>query len=361
MSDMLKLIAKIQAYFQHESFTEKSHAVFLFFLSLANFLFIGYLLHLSFYNRLAMDDFTALCIFNEYGIMGGVADFYQHWSGRFASVWLMLVAIQVYVYLQNLAFWTSFLVLAYSITFFYGLHLAFKPLINKHKDNFLILNLAIFLFIIFVITNYNFSTFYWFCASIGYFDGVLFASILAVCLFSSSTHFLVWTGLIVCSLFVGSAVENIAIFCGLLLSMGLVFSFSNTSSLFSSQRIQLNQSKWLMAWIVYVSSFILAWFSSGTKARLATRQVLNWTDFLWQVRKSVPYFFHDIAFSKINYLLLFALVMCYIGVYFRKKEIDPKQEIHVISQLFIGIILLFGFVLVCILPIVYAFASTLPY
>ncbi|GAB4198571.1 MAG: hypothetical protein OHK0057_06040 [Thermoflexibacter sp.] len=357
---MFKLIAKIQAYFQHESFAQKSHAVFLFFLSLANFLFVGYLFHLSFYNRLAMDDFTALCVFNEHGIMGGVADFYQHWSGRFASVWLMLVAIQVYVYLQNLAFWTFFLVFAYSITFFYVFYLALKSLINNHKDYFLMLNLAIFLFIIFVITNYNFSTFYWFCASIGYFGGVLFASILAVCLFSSSTHFFVWTGLILCSLFVGSAVENIAILCGLLLSIGLVFSFSKYSLFFFNQRTKLNQSKWLTAWIVHLSSFVIAWFSSGTRARLATSQVLNWTDFLWQVRKSVPYFFHDIAFSKINYLLLLALVMCYVGVYFRKKEIEPQQEIKLISELLLGIIVLFVFVLVCILPIVYAFANIEP-
>lgn len=357
---MFRLIAHIQAYLQQESFTKKSHFVFLFLLSLANFLFVGYLLHLSFYNRLAMDDFTALCVFNEHGVIGGVVDFYQHWSGRFASVWLMLGAIWVYMYLQNLAFWTFFLIVAYCITFFCGLCLVFKPLINKGQDYFLILNLAIFLFILFVITNYNFSTFYWFCASVGYFGGVLFASILAVSLFSSSTHFVVWIGIILCSLFVGSAVENIAIVCGLLLSIGLILSFSNTSSFFAHRRVQLIPSKWLTAWIVYVSSFAIAWFSSGTKVRLATSQVLNWADYLWQIRKNIPYFFHDIAFSKINYLFLLAWVMCYVGVHFRKKEIDPQREITLISELLVGIILLFGLILVCILPIIYAFGNIEP-
>jgi hypothetical protein len=357
---MFKLVATIQAYFQHSSFAKKAHSSFLLLLSISNFLFVGYVLHLAFYNRLAMDDFTAVRVFNEHGIIGGVADFYQHWSGRFASACLMLVGLQIYTYLQNLAFWTWFLVIAYSVTWYHGLLLAFKPLINKQQDYFLVANLAILLFVIFVVTNYNFSTFYWFCASVGYFGGILFASILAVFLFSPSTHFGVWISLILCSIFVGSAVENISLVVGLLLSIGLVFSFSNFFPFCSHRLIVLNKKKWLTAWVVHIASFMISWFSSGTKIRLSTKQTSAWADFLWQMRKNIPYFFHDILFSKTNYLLLLALVLCYTGVYFRKKEIDPQQEIKLISELLLGIILLFVLVLVGILPIIYAFGSIEP-
>jgi hypothetical protein len=317
---------------------------------------------MAYYDRLAIDDLGVQASPRKYGLTGSVIHYYQNWSGRFAFVWIMMLLTRLYEITKSLLPYFLLLISSYFIVFYRGFVLLLKPLITSKQDHFLSANLVFFVFAIFVVSNYEFNTFFWFCASVGYFGGVLFACLGALALFSPSKSPFSFLLLIVSFIFVGSAVENMAfVFIVLLSAYSFVqILFANKHFTWLAHWIQipttfLHQVKTAIAWVISVVSFLISILAPGNRVRLgSTKSAISLTygEILWEIRKNIPHFFHDFLPSNFVYFYWLIFVMLYIGTHFRTK--NSLQEDKLVLRLAVAFPLLILLLLCCILPNIYA-------
>ncbi len=346
-----------------ESNKKRLHLVFLLLLTLCNFIFIMYLLEMAYYNRPTIDDFGLRIMLRESGFVESVFRYYKEWTGRFAFTWLSMILTWLYEQTGSFVPYIAILIFSFFIVFYKGLLVSFKPLIINKQDYFLLANLAVFMFILVEKSNYAPDTFFWFCASIIYFGGILLPCLGAILLFSPSKNPFSFVLLAFLFVFVGSAVENMAftyivMLSGYLFILCLFFYKPNFSGLatylIKLPTTRLHLLKVVLAWVISVISFVISVLAPGNQVRLRGLGITSFDlgSLLWEVRKNIPHFFHDILVSNFGYFYCLIFVMCYVGTHFRKKEGLNEERLAI--RLFIAVPLFILLLLCCIIPSIYA-------
>ncbi len=170
-------------------------------LCILNILFLLYYLMLAFYSRLHFDDLHFLWRAKEMSMTEFVKYFYSSRSGRFISygkVYLyskLIIVSNEHRYLPVL-FWGIGVSLCWYVA----------KSVFKNTSSFLIANLVILFYNLYVLTNIDFAVFNWLCAM----DYYLLAPMLLITLYlvnQPNLKFIPWIGLVIVALLLGGGQE----------------------------------------------------------------------------------------------------------------------------------------------------------
>lgn len=128
-------------------------------LTILNSLFLIYYVILAYYNRPHYDDIHFLWKLKEISISNFVSDMYLDRSGRFIGYFINAVIYKIILFFDEyrffpIIFWFIGIVIFWTFT---------KTIFTK-ISRFLLLNVSVLFYNLFIFTNIDFSVFYWLCA-----------------------------------------------------------------------------------------------------------------------------------------------------------------------------------------------------
>lgn len=326
-------------------------------LTLFNLIFVGYLLHVGFYNRPASDDFHTLYVAHSQGVIKGTIGIYHKWMGRVAPFALSLFIFSLHDKGVALGWFSAILVVGYLVVFYSlasKLFASYLAVIQSVSFRWLItFNMATFLFVFLLLNVYSFSSFFWVAASVNYFWGLLAALVVCRLLLNSKFQFVESCFLLpICAFYAACSSENFAavwlLILTLLLVLVMITKRNNTKDkiiilsffkklsrkhpfhlfiaaktyykLLAAIATKINTYNLIITWIISILSFTMMITAPGNAIRRSHFAVMDLSALLWQIRKNVPYFFGQVFTSNFATLIPIVFILLYIGVYFREKN-----------------------------------------
>lgn len=284
---------------------KKAIAVILF---IANVSFICYYLMLAIFNRPSQDDWIFLKAINSNSMTDFLSYTYQHQSGRLTGYFLHTINFSIFD-AGNIALAMPILSYSLSVVFMY---LIIKRIVGA--DKLMIASLSFFMVNALIICNFEFSAFYWCCASLG-----IWGSILYVYLFVLLVDFKDLVSdkiqiVIIALLKAFSSEVFTPLFAGLLFLV-LLFRFMKSKSL--KQLLCNTGNKWISATIVVLligTAIVVA--APGNYER-ASEEIYahpsSIIQFLVIWIKNIAVYFYLFAF-KLPYMLGALVVMFVVGM-----------------------------------------------
>ena len=310
-------------------------------LTVTNVLFIAYYFLLAIFNRLSADDYGFMSWANGNGLFDAVYAMWSTHQGRFmgfVSHWFKFRLMskvgffwfdQVYVYIIN----------------FISLYLISTKLIKKSAVNFSLLVLNILL-----ITNQEFSAFYWICAC----HQCLYAHFLLLLyfIFLCDNKLVSIPGTIIVSIFIGGGSEAFSpIVLFIMLAYGVFVLNDNRYNLTITFSNVIVKRLVLSAVIIVVCAAIV-FLAPGNANRLAEYEQPDLISFIIQTFKSTALIFYFLLF-KLHYILLTALASYVIGKnYGIDLNIKRTKTIFIYSS-----IVLLAVIWISTIPAAYAMGS----
>ena len=236
-------------------------------MAFSNMLFVTLFVVLSYYNRIAADDFYFLANVNKYGVIKGTVVEYSNWSGRWFSVLLNQFVLSFYHLKHVLLFYGSmvFVLFIYAIVkLIRNLNSLFQwGNIHLWQE----LNLAVFFIsAIFYSTFKIDETWFWLCASCTYLMSMVFFFLGVAALISPRKGIANTLLIVMAFTYIGGSCEPFALIILLLL---ILFSVAHHFDRIHLKLIKphLNQRVYL-AFTCCLISFSIVYLSGGNKIRV---------------------------------------------------------------------------------------------
>lgn len=287
-------------------------------LTIVNILFIVYFFTLAFYNRLSQDDFLFLKSIQNDGIINFAKGAYLTQSGRFVGYFLnsliytfiiktgSIILIPVFVWILNTLILQYVLRKYIEINFFY------------------VFNFSALLLNIFIITNFEFTAFYWTCAIFYYVFPILFILLFGLVnnkkVSKSQYVLLIFTAVIIS----GSS-EVFIPFCILFLFFNLLyyyFKYNKDLSLILSKK---RTKKLLVSIVILFTGLVFVLIAPGNYNRATEsifQQPASIIDFILITSKSFVLFFYLLSF-KFPYYIVLILISFLVGL-MNKESLNFK-------------------------------------
>ena len=338
--------------YQNVLFSSSSpfHRLLFYGLFVANLLSIMYFVMLGYYNRLAMDDYCYLTAQNEHGFFSHFTFWYQNYQGRFSAQFFFNLTTKIFEWTHTLLPFTILF-----LTLFIGAIYKLLKKIAPVLSHFELLNLGILVFSLFVINNYEFSTFFWLNVSAMYFGGVLFLLIGINEILSSKRNFWTYLLIIFCGVYVGSSSETFALIWSISGGLALIFFFRRLKFDYSMVIANIHVKKLFVAFIFCSISFIIMYLAPGNDVRLKITAISMHQQIPLPLHRLFPATINAFVVFGINTILklpfwvLLSFPFFYLGIYL-KDTIPFYNKVGHIKLL----TLCFGiFLLICLIPTVY--------
>ena len=300
---------------------------------------------LSYYSRLATDDYYFIWDLQRIGIWQSLYEHYIEWSGRFSAGFVADVFYKNFGHNQkyyNLYPLISLFLLASGIySALINITSYFNIVISKF---YIIYSTTLFIALFFFLSFDIGESWFWYCSLCTYLWSIIVFIWGIALILSRRSHFIIYPLIFICFLYIGGASEfNSAIFSLLFLA---VFAFQwkkrrNISTLFSNSVFR----KLLMAFITLEISFFILLIAPGNYARdlLFPHHQFFFSFFL--VTKSIVKFLVLYLPFKIPYIIAFSFPFCIIG-----HEISGRRSINFSFKAFkqityglIAVLLIFWF------------------
>lgn len=336
------------------------NSFFTILLCLSNILYITYLLLIGYHNVIISDDYWFMAEYKKYGIIGSLSYWYNYWQGRFGPQLLINIVVRGYELTKTLLPYTIILI----STFIFTIHRLLNRLlelasVNKNYSKFLLYNLSAFIFNLFLIVNFEFSTFYWITVSTMYFGGILFALIGMIELISKSKSRTSYFLLVVGFIYAGSSAEHFGaiITLGLALYLGYLHYQKKITSPNSFNFLSLKKG-W-SAFIVCIICFLVMICAPGNEIRRQGYPSMSVFGASKIALQSLFYVFTILIPEKAKYLIILSFPIIYFGTLSRgNTSINESKTAWIVA----GSIPLFtGFVYVCLVPTAYAVSGIGPF
>lgn len=285
-------------------------------LGIVNVLFILYFLILAYYNRPSQDDWLFARVINEIGSWNFLVQTYMHQSGRIIGYALHCINYQIPVMLLA----KIMPVLSYSLALLslYGVtrKLMPKSLLRQIVVADTILNA-------FVMSNFEFSAFYWICASLGIFGAALWVYLFVLLTTTKGDKWdiVLIIGILILK-FMSSEVYSL-LFAGLLF-LTLLYRLHKEDATWKDL-MTLPSNQWIvatMATLVVGTALVVA--APGNYERAGESMYVHAASiggFIVAWVKNLVLYFYLYAF-KIPYLIAVLLIMLFIGYEYEHFPID---------------------------------------
>lgn len=340
-----------------------SHQFFLFLFTAGNILFLVYLIGLAYYDRMVTDDYCFLEKLNTYGFWGSIWSWYNTWQGRLGPYSIINSVIKYHSQFPSLFLYVVSIILLYYLAIFRIIKNILAVDYTETKKRFLIIaNFAVFLFNIFAVSNFEFSTLYWLNVSTMYFGGILFALIGIGEILSPSESWFSYIIIAFSALYAGSSAENfgsIIIFLGLIYMCWLYYSNKKNGNKLKNIFQDKRKRKFILAFVFLCIAFIAMVMAPGNELRRAG----NPKQTIFQAfRISLSSYYVLLTLyipAKIKYLSLLVFPSVYSGCFFRRKK-EITNPIF-LSRFYAYLLLAFLVLLwICLLPTAYAIGNIGP-
>lgn len=286
----------------------------IFLLFVLNILFVIYFFSLAFYNRLSQDDFLFLKSVKESGCIHLVKWAYLFQSGRF-SHYLYISIIFWFIEKTGQLFFIPVLVWLINFSILqYGL----KKLLNL--DNLLLLNLSALFINIFIITNFEFTAFYWICATFYYIQPVLIFLLFIYVNQKTITKFHSIL-LIIIALVISGSSEIFIPFCLLFLLLNYGYYFLNNNYNFNLTISDNRVKRLIISFLIIFIGFVILLIAPGNYIRAQESIFQHPNNFIELIKIttfSFGLFFYLLVF-KFPYFVILILFSILIGFSNRSK------------------------------------------
>jgi hypothetical protein len=328
-----------------------STKVFLRFCIGFNLLFLIYVIGISYYNELALDDFGYLWVRRNFGAANPYSYWYLQWQGRFGPHVLRNIIFFFYDITGSLFFYPVLL----SGLFIYCIYQILKFYFSIPR--LVLVTYTILLFSAVLLTTFDLSTFFWIHSSPNYFGGVAFALLGWVLILRDRFTIANYAGIALCFLYAGSSSEHVGAVLWVILLVGLSYIFFSSAYRFadftSHVRSFIAANKKLFTALAFCTlAFIIMIFAPGTKVRMyATQQLTDPVQLLRTCFDSTKFVCYHILY-KLPYFLLYVPLFMLFGSQLKSNRITCRLNfIYVFVFAALGAC---AFIFLTSIPVVYA-------
>lgn len=320
-------------------------------LCVVNLLFLFYYLMLAYYSRFHYDDLHFLWKMKEMSIWQFVNDFYFSRSGRFVSYFKVGLYSKVILHFNEYRYFPI-------LSWIFGVALCWTSVkyMFRNVSKFLLINIVLVFYNLFVLTNIDFAVFNWLCALDYYLLGPMLVFVLDLVNRDklSKTQ---WILLILVSLLLGGGQESFTplvlaalFFCGLYYLSLYHFQFKN--ALHDTRVIRI-----VISILVIFVCFVIVIIAPGNYIRIVMSEFIrptNITDYILGYKDALSQLFYQLTFYVPYYFLLVLL--------FYKLGCNTSQR-HTLFDLSYKILLVYSiaiygvYVLISIFPSVYLWSG----
>lgn len=327
-----------------------------------NLLFLAYYLILGYYNQPATDDYCVIAAQNTYGFNSPITYWYKFWNGRILPLYLTNIFLTIFQKTGTTIWFTIFLIVGYVFSIYRILKILIeKNIVTTNKNTFIILNIAAFIFNVFVYNNFKFNTFFWLNASTMYFGGILFFLIGFGEIIATKKSWFTIPLIIFSFVYAGFSTENHALVMALFM-IGAIF-------LKLVFKIKLNYDlnfKFYLGAISILVSFIILILAPGSQHRISSDSVnitsSSQSTFLFQFGKNFIFKYllliGEILLMYLPFLLLLIpIIITALSDQINRINTFPKINKFTFLITTITTILLIG---TAIAPTIYIFGNIGP-
>jgi len=316
-----------------------------------NLLFMVYYIMLAYYSRPHYDDLHFLWKLNEMSIREYVGDMYFSRSGRFVSYFLNGVIFKTILYLNEyrffpILFWLLGVGMCWNVA---------KDLF-KSISSFLLLNVVLLFYNLFVLTNIDFAVFNWLCAMSYY----LLAPILLITLKllnKISLKWYQWFFLLLLSVVLGGGQETFTpIVLAALFLNGLYYFKANSYNIKNTCKDSRIRKICSAAFIMIICLLIVI-IAPGNYARLNSSEFFSPTSLFGYIQgftKAIGMFYYYIFFYIPYY---FILVILFIQLGRNYSINDYRIKMSYGQLVFISSLIYFFYILLSVTPSVYLWSG----
>ena len=321
------------------------------FLLLSNVIFITLYLVLSYYNRLAHDDFYSIYTVNENGVMDSIILQYNNWSTRYCALFISF-SIASIAHFKYTLFIYQLLIIMLLIASLNSLYKNVSKLSNilPKQTKFRIINLSIFLASIIFYCSFNLGdTWFWLSSSCSYLLSIIALIYLLSMLISNKSSLTTYLSLATCSLFIGGSNGTLSIFYLLLAFIYLLRIVYNSKNAGISTILKkdINRKLIFSSLIIFIG-FLILYIGSGNENRSSFFSPISFTTaFIYNFK-----FCGIIIFKKILPLLFYLITFC-LPFYFLGNKTAPTSKHSFIKLFIFSSILLVLSIYIFQLPITY--------
>ncbi len=224
-----------------------------------NLIALFYLLLLAFFaSAVTGDDYALLNQYNNLGIFKTITNTYLNFSGRYAAFFFSGILYKFFI-ITNSFLCITLIIILFGIFSFY----IFLKKLLKGISQLTIVNYSAFMFCIFVLAAFDFSSFYWLCA-ISYFFVVFIFLVEIALLIDKQNSILQYIGILICSIYLGGGGEQ---FTPLILTLHLFFYLF--LKLYSkNQGMSALRKKIIFSFIICSISFLFLLIAPGNYIRM---------------------------------------------------------------------------------------------
>jgi hypothetical protein len=289
----------------------------------SNLLFILLYFTLSYYNRIAVDDFYFLGNVQEWGVWQATIVEYETWSTRWSSVFLTHFVLGLYKFKYFLFFYHTLVLLALFGAFYYLIkNLSFR--LNLVLTRFELILAAIFITnAIFFSTIKIGETWFWLCATNTYVLSMIFLLLGFSAIIQQKAKY--WPDIftVICFLYVGGSNESLAVFILPALIACLIYFKFSKQIIFPAAFLR----RCAFALAALLSAFFVLYSGGGMKVRQSFFQEISLLEaFLLNFKMSGIIFIRYLP-SILHFLLLFSLPAFFLGQ--QNKQVVPVKKIVV--------------------------------
>lgn len=320
----------------------KEKKIMFYSLLFINILMLVYYFSLAYLNRFSQDDYLFYSGVKESGILSFIKTTYLTHSGRYS--YYFHEACLFFLFTKSMPLFINQLVV-----YLFSVMVVFYLLKRYFSASFFILNVAAFIVHTFIFINFDFSAFYWSCATV-YYLMALVPVILYLLITNKQKGFLAYALLVLVSVWVGGISEALVPVCLVLLFVYFLyllyqhqFSFIRTLALTETKKL-------IIVSVILFIGFLIIYFAPGNQVRMQEfEQATTVFSLLFVSAHSVLLYFY-LLFFKLPYI--FPLM----GIFFYLGNISNKESFPIVSvrQLLLSVVVFVLFVCLNVFPTAYA-------
>ncbi|WP_299454299.1 DUF6056 family protein [uncultured Microscilla sp.] len=320
----------------------------------SNLIGLSYIFLVAYYNRLALDDYCELYMYQRHGFFTAVKIWYNQWTVSVALKPITVFFINASKYIHSL--WLYIILLtALFIWVFYRFIDAIQQALNLQKQPWLNLQLSIFIFWVLFNSFFNPSTYFWVTASVGYcFTLTCFLQIMTFLLSSPKPKILSYFFAGLSALFIGNGSINLAFTLLMLLGLAMLFLlFGHPWQVNKKQLVK----KVCFTLVICLIGLAITLLAPGVYARKAMFPEIGIAETFRRSLVAIQVLSALIQ-DKLKYFLILLLPMVYVGTLFRSSR--TQNDARVTEWFLLGLPLLLIIIWAATLPTIYAIGSIGP-
>ena len=312
-----------------------------------NGIIVYYLMSLAYLNHFSQDDYGFYLMIRDGNFFDIVKSAYFTFSGRYADYLYISLVYQLMVWGMPIWIVQAFIIVTSSL-------IIYKFLRIYYDKSIFLINISLLIINIFIFINFEFTAFYWTCATVYYWMAILPIALFVV-IISKHGNLFIYPILLVLTIFIGGLSEVIVPICILLL-VGYIVYLKYSDKL-NFHDLILNQTFKRIAFTIFflVIGFFIIYFSPGSNERKELYHQTN--SFLPLIKIS----FHSLSvyfylfFFKIPYLLPLLFVFGWYGYLNRLRS--RKEKIKIQKWVILLFVLFIIFVWINVLPTSYVMSG----